>query len=390
VKRPFALAPLVGSLLFAQTPAAAPKVIDHVCAANEGKETCPLGRVRMCTKEGALAACACAPGATEKAGQCVLDATPVTVACIVPDATIGKQIAPFAEFGSLEMPPLPTSHAAQALEIAGAVSGREDKATADELLDAAKAWDAIEGAAAYEAQSKIKPKLATRDHANARGIVARDRFVARFFAHSRADEMRIGLARGLLRRAAYAGVGPSVDADRKAAWEQLEFVIKNGAGRALRDASFMLGERDVRDKSWGAVLVHEERALKVAAQKQFADDHAFLAASTLRVAQARFETADLVRGRGSLEEAIALGMVCAPRTECVVAASAARRALAAAWAATSAPARTMIATLQKGTLPRPDRVRPLLQLADLYAKGVGAACPSAAEEARAWEQTFAP
>jgi len=81
-------------------------------------------------------------------------------------------------------------------------------------------------------------------------------------------------------------------------------------------------------------------------------------------------------------------MTCAPRTECVVAASAARRVLAAAWAASSQPAHLMIAALSKGTLPRPDRVRPLLQLDALYTTGIGSGCKAAAEEARAWEQTF--
>jgi hypothetical protein len=362
------------------------KVADHVCAEGESKETCPVGRARMCTKDGALAACSCPPGSSEKAGACAIE-TVQTIACVVPDATIGKQMAPFLDFGALEMPPLPTSQLSTA---ADAVAGREDTATADELADAAKTWDGLEGKGAYEAQNaKGKAKLATRDFANSRAIFVREKFLARFAAHARTDEIRLGLARALLRRAAYRVVGPEVEPDRKRAFELLADITAAGvASRFARDASFMAAERAVRDKDWPKVLLHEERVLKIAAQKTQADDHAFLAAATARTAQARLETADMTRARTSLEEAIALGMVCAPRTECVVAASAARRVLAATWANASQPPRSMIATLQKGSLPRADRVRPLQVLAGLYSTGVGAGCKAAVEEARAWEQTF--
>jgi hypothetical protein len=296
-------------------------------------------------------------------------------------------MAPFLEFGSFEMPPLPTSQPPAA---ADAIAGREDTASADELADGAKAWDGLEGAAAYQAQTaKGKAKLASRDHANGRAIAVREKFLARFPNHARADEIRLGLSRALLRRAAYIVVGPEVEPDRKRAFELLGDIVSGGAAsRASRDASFRVAERSVRDKDWPKVLVHEERVLKFAAQKTQSDDHAFLAAATARVAQARLETGDLARAKTSLEEAITLGMVCAPRTECVVAASAARRVLAATWATMSLAPRSMVATLQKGSLPRPDRVRPLLQLADLYATGVGGGCKVAAEEARAWEQSF--
>jgi hypothetical protein len=340
----------------------------------------------MCTKEGTLAACSCPPGSNEKAGACVI--APVqTIACVVPDATIGKQMAPYLEFGALEMPPLPTSQLSTAADV---VAGHEDTATADELEGAAKTWDGLEGKAAYEAQNaKGKAKLATRDFANGRAIFVREKFLARFAAHPRTDAIRLGLARALLRRAAYRVVGPEVEADRKRAYELLGDLVSAGvSSRAARDASFMLAERAVRDKDWPRVLVQEERVLKFAAQKTQSDDHAFLAAATARTAQARLETADMARARTSLEEAIALGMVCAPRTECVVAASAARRVLAATFANASQPARSMIASLQKGSLPRADRVRPLQVLATLYGTGVGAGCKAAVEEARAWEQTF--
>jgi hypothetical protein len=39
-------------------------------------------------------------------------------------------------------------------------------------------------------------------------------------------------------------------------------------------------------------------------------------------------------------------------------------------------------------MPRHERVRPLLELADLYVKGSGGGCSAAAEEARAWEQVL--
>ncbi|MGZ3421181.1 MAG: hypothetical protein ACXWUG_06175 [Polyangiales bacterium] len=383
------------ALSTSQVLGAPPKVADHVCAKDEGKETCPVGQVRMCTKDGALASCSCPPGSKETSSKekaaCAIDAAPnpITVACVVPDATIGKAMAPFVDFGSFEMPPLPTSQLPAA---ADAVAGREDTASADELADGAKAWDGLEGTAAYQAETakgKGKAKLASRDHANGRAVAIREKFLARFPAHPRSDEIRLGLARALLRRAAYIVVGPEVEPDRKRALELLGDIVSGGAAsRASRDASFMLAERAVRDKDWPKVLVHEERVLKFAAQKSQADDHAFLAAATARVAQARLETGDLARAKTSLEEAIALGMVCAPRTECVVAASAARRVLAATWAATSLAPRSMVGTLQKGALPRGDRVRPLLQLADLYATGSGTGCKVAAEEARAWEQSF--
>lgn len=382
---------LLASVVVAVTAApafssAGAKVVDHVCAAGESKETCPVGRARMCTKEGALAACACPPGSSEKAGVCAIEPAQ-TIGCVVPDATIGKQMAPFLDFGSLEMPPLPTSQLSTA---ADAIAGREDTATADELADGAKTWDGLEGKGAYEAQTaKGKAKLATRDFANDRAIFVREKFLARFAAHARTDEIRLGLSRALLRRAAYRVVGPEVEADRKRAFELLADITAAGiSSRAARDASFMSAERAVREKDWPKVLLHEERVLKFSAQKTQADDHAFLAAATARTAQARLETADMVRARTSLEDAIALGMVCAPRTECVVSASAARRVLAAAWANSSQPARSMVATLQKGSLPRADRVRPLESLAALYATGVGAGCKAAIEEARAWEQTF--
>lgn len=363
---------------------------EHVCAPSESKATCPLGRVRMCGKDGALAACVCPPGQKADKGACVDDPSPFDPQCVVPDATIGKALGAELELGALEMPPLTTLEQADA---AAATAIDLAKAGAAQVLRAADAWESIEGASAYGANAglgaKSKSKLAARDHAVGKAIEARRAFVARFPAHARFDEQRVALARALLRRAAYAGVGKSVEPDRKAARALLEQVVAAATGsRACRDAAFMLGEQAVRDREWALAVAHEERVLKWAAVKANADDHAFLAASSARLAQARLETADLPRARAALDDAVTAGLLCAPRAECVTASNAARGVLAAVWAATSAAPRTMAPLLRKGSLQRHERVRPLLQLADLYAKGSGSGCAAAAEEARAWEQAL--
>lgn len=366
-------------------------VADHVCAPNEGTAPCTILHVRMCAADGSLASCTCAPGQKDVKGVCT-DEAPTTTAtsCVVPDATIGRALGVQLEISTLEMPSLPTLEQTNA---SSATSINTVAATDSELIRAAEAWESIEGAAAYGANAgvgaKSKSKLAARDQAVGKSIGVRRAFAARFSSHARADEQRVALARSLLRRAAYAGVGKGVDGDRKSARAVLEQVVANGAGtRASRDAAFMLAEQAVRDREWPATIAHEERVLKWAAVKANADDHAFIAASSARIAQARLETADLPRARAALEDAITVGLSCSPRAECVSAAGAARSVLAALWSASSSPARTMATILRKGTMPRHERVRPLLQLADLFAKGSGTGCAAAAEEARAWEQVI--
>lgn len=374
---------------------AGPKpVADHVCAPSEGTATCPVGRARMCAKDGALAACVCPPGSQEpkgSKGECVLEEGSKPIACVVPDATIADRLGVALELGTLEQPPLPTLEIYGTADALAAVDGKEKTATDVELMRAAEATDAIEGASAYLANEasgpKRKAKLAARDQAVGRSIALRQTFVARFPKHARLDEQRVALARALLRRAAYTVVGPSVESDRKSARALLEAVVAAALGtRSSRDAAFMLGEQAVRAREWLLVAAHEERVLGWARAKLAADDHAFLAAASARLAEARLASGDLARGVASLSDAIAIGVSCSPRAECVSAASAARKVIAAAWAATSTPARATFTLLGKGSMPRHERVRPLLVLADLYAHGSGTGCTAAAEEARAWEQ----
>jgi hypothetical protein len=366
------------------------KPADHVCASNESKATCTIGHVRVCAKDGALAACVCPPGTRDSKGACVDDPAPAVVVCVAPDATIGKALHANLELGTLEVPRLPN---VELSDIATATNIKTTSATAEELIHAAEAWESKEGAAAYAANegpfAKSKSKLAARDQAIDRVIEVRKAFVARFATHARGAEQRVDLARALLRRAAYAGVGKTVEPDRKLARTALEQVVASGStARPARDAAFMLGEQAVRDREWPLVVAHEERVLKWASAKLNADDHPYLAAASARLAQARLETADLPRAKTALDDAISVGVSCSPRAECVSAATAARRALAATWAATSSPARTMAPILRKGAMPRHERVRPLLQLVELYVKGSGGGCSAAAEEARAWEQVL--
>ncbi|MBI2395404.1 MAG: hypothetical protein HYV09_37895 [Deltaproteobacteria bacterium] len=386
---------LLGLVLPCTAIAGAPPKSDHVCAPGEGKAPCFVGRVRMCGKDGALAACSCPPGSLEpKAGKgaCVDDPTPFVAACVVPDATLGKTLAVHLELGTLELPPLTTVEVLGASDAIGRAA--KDDATDVELIRGAEAWESIEGSSAWSANdekgAKKKGKLAARDQAVERAISVRKRFLARFVQHPRLDEQRVAQARALLRRAAYAVVGQTVAADRKLARATLEAVVLGGVGgagsKASRDAAFMLAEQAVRDREWLLVIAHEERVLKWAASKTNADDHPFLAAASARLAQARLETADLARAKLALDEAISVGVSCSPRAECVSAASAARKVVAATWAATSTPARATYKLLMKGAMPRHERVRPLLQLAELYAHGSGSGCAEAAEEARAWEQ----
>ncbi len=366
----------------------------HVCAPDEGKAACPVGRARFCGNGGAFAACACPPGSTAPKsgkGACVIDPKPVVVACAAPNASLGAQMAAHLAFGALEMPPLDTIAKTGAVSALAAVDGKEKTASADALFAAAESADELEGAAAAVGGSKSgaaqKAAFAERDRAVARGIEVRRAFVARFSSDPRVDDVRLGLARALLRRAAYAGVAPSVAADRKQASALLRAIVDGGSStRATRDAQFMLLEQAVRDRDWIEAIARAEAVLARSATKAWADDHALVAAASARIAQARLETGDLARAKDALVAAIEAGLVCAPRTECVSAASGARRVLGETWAATSSPARTMHAVLAKGSMPRHERVRPLIVLAERYAEATGDGCAAAAEEARAWEQ----
>ena len=136
---------------------------DHVCVQNESKATCALGRVRMCSKEGALAACVCPPGTKETKGACVDEPPVSSSACVTPDATLGKLLAVHLELGTLEVPRLPNIELGDA---ASAIAIKTTTASADELIHAAEAWESKEGAAAYAANegafAKSKSKLAAR------------------------------------------------------------------------------------------------------------------------------------------------------------------------------------------------------------------------------------
>ncbi len=351
----------------------------------------------MCAKDGAFAACVCPPGAPAKGasnGPCVLEAVSSSIACVVPDATIGRDLGLLLELGALEMPPLPSLETAAARDALLAVEGKEGAANDVDVLRLADAHETMEGVAAHAASSLMGPKLASkraaRDASLSRNIAVRRTFLVRFPSHAKADEQRLSLARALLRRAAYAGLAKTAEGDRAEARTLLTGIVTSGKWvRPARDAAFVLGEHAARDRDWAAVTTYAEKVLAWASSKTLSDDHALIAVAQVRIAHARLSSGDLVRARESLEDAITSGLLCAPRAECVTAASSARRVLAQTWAATSTPARTMTRVLAKGALPRHERVRPLLQLVQLYsASGVGTACAAAAEEARAWEQTI--
>ena len=370
---------------------------DHVCAPDEGKGVCPLGKARMCASDGALAACACPPGmsAGGASAACTLDAAAKApaVACTVPDATIGKTLGASLELGELEVPTLPSLAFAGATDTIAALDPKLPTLSADEHVKLAAALQSIEGAAAFEASNAPKPKVAgvrvRRDASLARHVAVRKAFLARFPGDVRVPSERVLLARALLRRAAYSGVAPSVAIDRADAKSLLAGVIASSPSTtAARTASFVLAEQAVRDKSWAAVLADDSDVVKWAASKVDPDDHAYLAAAYVRIAQARLELGDLVNAKLALAEAITAGNACAPRAECVSSAAGARGVLDRVWAATSAPARTMVPLLTKGAMPKQERVRPLVRLAELYAKTPGAGCHPAAEEARAYAQVL--
>lgn len=354
--------------------------------------TCAAGFVRRCTGEG-FVGCACPPGARQKGSGCELDPAAKVPACVVADTTLGRTLSAFLEFGRLEMPPLPTVDTKAATAAIEAIDGREEGAGDAALLAAAEGWETAEGVAAYAAQSAIGPKAkerrAARDRAVARAIELRRSFLARFPGHPRDADARVALARALLRRAAYVSVGDSVAKDRTAARGLLEGVVAQGPiGRPFRDASFVIGEQAARDRDLGLLARSAEAVLRISSAKLFADDHAFLAAGHARLAQARLEAGDLEGARRALEGAIHVGVTCSPRAECVSAVAGARRILAATWAASGAPARSAVPLLSSGASPRHERVRPLLELAELTGAAPGEGCREAAEEARAWAQTI--
>ena len=374
---------------------AATPTIDHVCAIDEGKGVCSLGMVRMCAKDGSLAACACAPGmSSEKPGaSCTIAASAKAPApCVVPDATIGKTLGAALELGELAVPTLPSIAFAGAIDVVGSLDAKTATLDADGLLKLADAHQAIEGEAAFQASSLPKAKatalLMKRDASLSRAIDVRKAFIARFPGDPRVPIQRVSLARALLRRAAYAGVSSSVAIDRAAASAQLTTVIADAPTTpSARNAAFILGEQAVREKSWASVVAFESDVLKCALPKADVDDHAYLAAAYARMAQARLELSDVAAAKGALIDAIESGLICAPRLECVSASSGARAVLASVWAATGTPARAMLKLLQKGAMPRQERVRPLVRLAeiDAGASTIGA-CLAAAEEARAYAQ----
>ena len=382
---------VAGALYAAQGPAA------HVCAPDEGKGTCALGRVRACDSTGALAGCDCPPGtwASSSGATCALDAKASPPAsCVVPDATIGDALGPSLELGALEVPSLPQIAPPSAIDAVAALDGKGlDALGADDLVSLAAAHLAIEGAAAWDAASTKKPKLGSlivrRDATVSRQIDVRRAFLARFGTDPRGPAMRVALARALLRRAAYGAVGANADLDRAAARAQLSTVTKDAPGSvSARDASFMLGERAAREKSWALLLALDSDTAKWALPKGDADDHAYLAAAYARIVQARLQLGDLAAAKAAAPDAIDAGNACAPRAECVSAASAVRAIADRLWAATASPARTLAPLLQRGPLTKHERALPLVRLAARDAGAAGPGCHAAAEEAAAWAQVI--
>jgi hypothetical protein len=223
-----------------------------------------------------------------------------------------------------------------------------------------------------------------RDASVSREIEVRRAFLARFPDDARVPTVRIALARALLRRAAYGA--ESIEIDHKNAKSQLVSVYKDApATTAARTAAFMLAEEAAREKTWGLVLAYASDAAKWALPKSDVDDHAFLAGSYARIAQARFELADVAGGRDALVNAIDAAAVCAPRAECVNAGASARSVIDRAFATTSGSGRALAEVMKKGALTRYERAFALWRLADLYAtKGSGQGCAPASEEAQAW------
>ena len=115
---------------------------------------------------------------------------------------------------------------------------------------------------------------------------------------------------------------------------------------------------------------------------------AYIAAAHARLAQAKLSLGDLPAAKTALVEAVTIGSSCSPRAECVSASSGARNVLASTWAASGSTARTLAPVLEKGVMPKVQRVRPMIQLAELYEAAPGASCLENAIEARAWAQVI--
>ncbi len=365
--------------------------VDHLCVEGEGKGVCPIGHVRMCDKSGGLVTCACPPGASASAptSSCTVTSEKYPPACVVPDATIAATLGATLELGTLEVPRLPQTAFVGADLTVSNLDGKLPTATADELVKLAMAHEALEGEAAYGAttaqKSKVAGLLAKRDASVTRVIDVRKALAARFPADSRIGEQRVALARALLRRAAYAGVATSVVVDRSEARAQLTKTRETAkASVAARDAGFALAEQAARDKDWKTVALLELDVRAIASGKKDVDDHAYLAAASARLAEARLALGDLSAARDALVDAIDAGNVCSPRAECVSAAASSRDVLDRVFAALGLPARAMAKILAGGTMPKQERIRPLLRLAELYAKSPGTTCAAAADEAKAW------
>lgn len=366
--------------------------VTHVCAPDEGKGVCPLGRARSCDSAGSLAGCVCPPGASASgSAACSADASaPRPTSCVVPATALGASMGAQLELGELAAPRLASFAPPDAAVTVATLDAKVASASADELVKLALAHEALEGEAAAEGATlnggRRKASLARRDLSVGRAIAARQALRARFPGDARLAAETLALARAHLRRKAY-GASPTDVADRELARRLLEEITTSKAtGRALRDAAFALAEESARDHAWSRVVALEAMVLSSARASLLADDPAYVAAALARTAQARLETGDLNGAKGALFEAIAAGVPCEPRSECVQAAAAARFVLPSLFAALGEPARALAPILSKGAMPRAERARPLLKLADVYAAAPGSACAAAAEEARGWAQ----
>jgi hypothetical protein len=384
----------LGVVLFTGAIALAAPTSDHVCKEDEGKSVCSTGKVRMCAKDGALAACVCPPGASASGSQSVCAHDPKAKGpdspCVVPDATIAKSLGASLDFGELSVPSLPTHPTPSSSDTVTALDSKAGSSTLsfEDLAKLAAAHEAIEGGASYEASqskgAKAKSLEQKRDTAVERAIEVRKRLLERFPKHTQSDVQRVGYARSLLRRSAYRHVPGSPD--RELAKTILAQVTTSGV--ASRDAAFILGEEAVREGSWSTVVTFENDVLKHAAGKIDLDDAACLAAAHARLGQARLSLGDAATARSSLVDAVLVGVSCAPRAECVSASAGARNVLASVWAATGSLPRNMAPVLEKGTMPRVARVRPMVKLAEIFATSTTAVCLAEAEEARAYAQVI--
>jgi len=363
---------------------------DHVCNEDEGKAGCPTGRVRMCAKDGALAECVCPPGASASASTSACKPDPKAKApdapCVVLDATIAKTLGASLDFGELSVPSLPTHPTTASIDTVSALDSKASTASFEDMAKLAAAHEAVEGGASYDASqskgAKAKAFEQKRDFSIERAIEVRKLLLQRFPKHAQVDLQRVAYARSLLRRSAYRHIPGSPD--RELAKTILGQVTT--AGVAARDASFILGEEAVREGTWTSLATLENDVLKNAAGKSDLDDTAYLAAAYARLAHARLSLGDTSNAKSPLLDAVTVGLACAPRAECVSASAGARNILASVWAATGSLPRTMAPVLEKGTMPRVQRVRPMVKLSEIFATSKSSACVAEAEEARAYAQ----